>query len=71
MSKMAQNCSVVIQSCDILGHMVKCYYVTGSIRYWTYVVVAVVVAAAVVVTTIVQHPVNVKCTCYYLHVILY
>ena len=29
----------VIQSCDILGHMVKCY-VIGSIRYWTYYMIS-------------------------------
>ena len=52
MSKMPQKCNaillylhfdenetaafVVIQSHGILGHMVKCFYVIGSIRYWTY-----------------------------------
>ena len=30
----------VIQSHDILGHMVKCYYAIGSIRYWTYYMIS-------------------------------
>ena len=30
----------VIQSHDILGHMVKCYYAIGSIRYWTYFMIS-------------------------------
>ena len=30
----------VIKSHDILGHMVKCYYVIGSIRYWNYYMIS-------------------------------
>ena len=30
----------VILSHDILGHMVKCYYAIGSIRYWTYFMIS-------------------------------
>ena len=30
----------VIQSHDILGHMVKCYYAIGSVRFWTYFMIS-------------------------------
>ena len=30
----------VIQSHDILGHMVKCNFVIGSIWYWTYYMIS-------------------------------
>ena len=32
----------VIQSHDILGHIVKCYYAIGSIRYWTYYMISTI-----------------------------